>query len=93
MWYRAHTPAGTPDGQFIISPIGAYQQANGEIAIIANPNPNWMGSVINNLSWKAISFGMQWDYVQGGQILSYTAAKYMVGRGVGKDESFDLHFR
>lgn len=77
-----------PDGQFIISPIGAYQQAN-EIAIIANPNPNWMGSVISNLSWKAISFGMQWDYVQGGQILSYTAAS-MVGRGVGKDlESFD----
>jgi hypothetical protein len=32
---------------------------------------------------------MQWDYVQGGQTLSYTAAT-MVGRGVAKDlEEFD----
>jgi len=77
-----------PDGQPIITSTGSYQQAN-EIDIIANPNPNWMGSVISSLSWKALTFGMQWDYVQGGQILSYTAAA-MVGRGVGKDlETFD----
>jgi hypothetical protein len=32
---------------------------------------------------------MQWDYVNGGQIFSYTAAT-MVGRGVGRDlENFD----
>ena len=77
-----------PDGQAIITSTGSYQQAN-EIGIIANPNPNWMGSLLTSLSYKAISFGMQWDYVQGGQILSYTAAT-MVGRGVGKDlESFN----
>ncbi len=77
-----------PDGQLIINDAGNYKQAD-EIGVIANPNPNWLGSVITNLTWKSLSFGMQWDYVNGGQMLSYTAAT-MVGRGVAKDlENFD----
>lgn len=77
-----------PDGQLIINESGNYKQAN-EIAIIADPNPDWLGSVISNLSWKSLSFSFQIDYVHGGQIFSYTAAT-MVGRGVGKDlEDFD----
>jgi TonB-linked SusC/RagA family outer membrane protein len=77
-----------PDGQLIVSETGFYKQGVG-IAIIGDPNPNWMSTVISSLSWKNITFGMQWDYVQGGQTMSYTAAT-MVGRGVAKDlESFD----
>lgn len=78
----------SPDGQLIINDAGNYKQAD-EIGVIANPNPNWLGSVISSLTWKSLTFGMQWDYVNGGQMLSYTAAA-MVGRGVAKDlESFD----
>ncbi|MBA4053707.1 MAG: SusC/RagA family TonB-linked outer membrane protein, partial [Marivirga sp.] len=78
----------SPDGQLIVAESGSYKIAN-EIGIIADPNPNWLGSLITNLSWKSLSFGMQWDYVDGGQTLSYSAAT-MVGRGVAKDlESFD----
>jgi TonB-linked SusC/RagA family outer membrane protein len=78
----------TPDGQLIVNDQGDYKAAD-EIGIIANPNPDWLGSVISTLSWKGITFGMQWDYVHGGQTYSYTAAT-MVGRGVAKDlESFD----
>jgi TonB-linked SusC/RagA family outer membrane protein len=77
-----------PDGQLIVNNQGNWDIAS-DIGIIGNPNPNWLASVINSVSWKGITFGMQWDYVQGGQTLSYTAAT-MVGRGVGKDlESFD----
>ena len=77
-----------PDGQLIVNADGNWDIAS-DIGIIGNPNPNWLASVINSVSWKGISFGMQWDYVQGGQTLSYTAAT-MVGRGVAKDlESFD----
>ncbi|MBX2899747.1 MAG: SusC/RagA family TonB-linked outer membrane protein [Cyclobacteriaceae bacterium] len=77
-----------PDGQLIINESGNYKQAN-EIGIIADPNPDWLGSVISNLTWKSLSFSFQVDYVHGGQIFSYTAAT-MVGRGVGKDlENFD----
>jgi hypothetical protein len=77
-----------PAGQLIVTEAGGYKIAN-EIGIIADPNPDWLGSLITNLEFKGVSFGMQWDYVHGGQTLSYTAAT-MVGRGVAKDlESFD----
>jgi len=77
-----------PDGQRIITEAGSYKIGN-EIAIIGNPNPKWLGSLITSLAWKSLSFGMQWDYVSGGQTMSFTA-QTMVGRGVAKDlESFD----
>jgi TonB-linked SusC/RagA family outer membrane protein len=78
----------TPDGRYIIDENGNYKIAS-EIGIIANPNPKWIGSVITSLSWKGFSLGMQWDYVHGGQVFSFTAAT-MIGRGVSKDlEDFD----
>lgn len=78
----------SPDGQPIITEDGSYKQGN-DIAIIANPNPNWFGSAIVALRWKSLSFGMQWDYVDGGQTYSFTAAT-TIGRGVAKDlENFD----
>jgi TonB-linked SusC/RagA family outer membrane protein len=78
----------SPDGELIVNPQGDYKPAP-EIGIIADPNPDWMGSLITNISWKGLSFSMQWDYVHGGQTYSFTAAT-MVGRGVAKDlESFD----
>jgi TonB-linked SusC/RagA family outer membrane protein len=78
----------TSDGQNIIGDDGNYKIASGT-GIIADPNPNWLGSVISSLSWKGLSLGMQWDYVDGGQVFSYTGAT-MVGRGVAKDlEDFD----
>ncbi len=77
-----------PDGQLIVNTAGSYLPSN-NIGIIADPNPQWFGSGIVNLRWKAITFGMQWDYVAGGQVLSYTASA-LVGRGVGKAlEDFD----
>lgn len=77
-----------PDGQLIINASGDYKQAN-DIGIIADPNPEWLGSAMTNLSWKGITFGMMWDYVHGGQIYSFSAAT-MIGRGVAKDlENFD----
>jgi len=78
----------SPDGQPVITSTGNYKEGN-DLAIIADPNPNWFGSAIVNLQWKSLSFGMQWDYVDGGQTYSYTAAT-TIGRGVAKDlEDFD----
>ncbi len=78
----------SPDGELIVNAQGDYKAAD-EIGIIANPNPDWLGSIISTLSWKGLTFGMQWDYVHGGQTYSYTAAT-TVGRGVSKDlENFD----
>lgn len=78
----------SPDGDLIVNAQGDYQAAP-EIGIIADPNPDWLGSAITTVNWKGFTFGMQWDYVHGGQTYSFTAAT-MVGRGVSKDlESFD----
>jgi TonB-linked SusC/RagA family outer membrane protein len=77
-----------PTGELIVNAQGDYKAAD-EIGIIANPNPDWLGSAITMVTWKNFSFGMQWDYVHGGQTYSFTAAT-MVGRGVAKDlEAFD----
>lgn len=78
----------SPSGELIVNDAGSYLPSN-NIGIIADPNPQWFGSGIVNLRWKALTFGMQWDYVAGGQVLSYTASA-LVGRGVGKAlENFD----
>jgi outer membrane receptor protein involved in Fe transport len=77
-----------PTGELIVNAQGDYKAAD-EIGIIADPNPEWLGSAITSVTWKGFNFGMQWDYVHGGQTYSFTAAT-MVGRGVAKDlESFD----
>lgn len=78
----------SPDGQLIVNESGDYKQAN-DIGVIADPNPEWLGSAMLNITWKGLTFGMQWDYVHRGQIYSYTAAT-MIARGVAKElESFD----
>lgn len=80
--------ARSPDGQLIVNDAGSYKTAD-NIGIIANPNPDWMGSVINTVSWKSLSLSFQWDMVYGGQMYSFTA-QTMVGRGTSKDlENFD----
>ncbi|MEZ4971905.1 MAG: SusC/RagA family TonB-linked outer membrane protein [Cyclobacteriaceae bacterium] len=70
----------TANGDYAISP---------EIGIIGNPNPQWLGSLINDVTWKGITFSFQWDYVQGGDTYSFSAAT-MVARGTAKElEDFD----
>ncbi len=78
----------TADGQFLIDENGNYSVSE-DLAVIGNPNPKWLGSLINDVTWKGITLGFQWDYVQGGDVFSYTAAAF-VGRGVAKElEDFD----
>jgi TonB-linked SusC/RagA family outer membrane protein len=78
----------SPAGELIVNAQGDYKRSD-DIGIIADPNPDWLGSAIIGLSWKAFTFGMQWDYVHGGQTYSFSAAT-LVGRGVSRDlQSFD----
>jgi len=76
------------DGQFLINENGDYSVSN-DIQIIGNPNPKWLGSMINDVTWKGITFSFQWDYVQGGDVYSATATTG-IGRGIAKElQSFD----
>ncbi len=76
-----------PTGLRIVDGNGNYITSN-EIGIVGDPNPDFKMTGISTLSFKGISFRMQWDYSQGGDMLSYTSGT-VVGRGLSKDTDFD----
>jgi len=71
------------NGEPIITPNGDYKQTS-EIQIIGDPNPNFMLSGFTDITFKGITLSAQLDYVDGGQIFSYSAGT-LVGRGVAKE--------
>ena len=56
--------------------------------IIGDPNPDWFTTVNTGLTWKNLSFNMQWEYQKGGDILATTVGA-LVGRGLVEDTDFD----
>lgn len=71
----------------IVDPNGNYL-ADPQIGIIGNPNPKYKLTGISTLSYKGISFRMQWDYTYGGDMLSLTTAS-LLARGLTKETDFD----
>ncbi len=67
------------DGYYITDP---------EIGIIGDPNPKYKLTGISTLSYKQLSFRMQWDYTVGGDMLSLTTAS-LLARGLTKETDFD----
>ena len=76
-----------PTGQRIVDNNGNYLSSNA-LGIIGDPNPDFKLTGISTLSYKGISFRMQWDYTQGGDMLAYTPGT-VIGRGLTKDTDFD----
>lgn len=76
-----------PTGQRIVDGNGNYIPSS-EIGILGDPNPDFKLTGISTLSFKGITFRMQWDYTQGGDMLSYTSG-WLPGRGLTKDTDFD----
>ncbi|MEY2901521.1 MAG: hypothetical protein RLY89_627 [Bacteroidota bacterium] len=74
-------------GQRIVSATGDYISSQ-EIGIIGDPTPNYKLTGISNLSYKGISFRMQWEYTNGGDMYSSTT-RSLIARGVTKDTEFD----
>jgi outer membrane receptor protein involved in Fe transport len=79
------TKPGT--GQLVVDGVGNYLSST-EIGIIGNPNPKFKTSVTNNVSYKGISFRMQWDYTHRGDIYSNTI-RTLYARGLTKDTEMD----
>ncbi|RMB62806.1 SusC/RagA family TonB-linked outer membrane protein [Dokdonia sinensis] len=75
------------NGQPIVASDGNYL-ANNDNTIIADPNADWRGTVINEFSWKGLSFQFQLEYQHGGDIYSTTAAA-LLSRGLTTDTDFD----
>ncbi|MEO6454658.1 MAG: SusC/RagA family TonB-linked outer membrane protein [Ginsengibacter sp.] len=62
--------------------------ATTDISIIGDPNPDYKLTGISTLSYKSLSFRMQWDFTKGGDIYS-TTVRALLARGVTKDLDFD----
>jgi hypothetical protein len=77
----------TPTGKRIVDNNGNYVSSN-QLGIVGDPNPDFKLTGISTLSYKGISFRMQWDYTQGGDMLAYTPGT-VVGRGLSADTDFD----
>ena len=71
------------NGQRVIDANGDYKLTP-QIEIIADPNPDFMLSGFTDISYKGLTLSAQTDFVQGGQIYSFSAGT-LVGRGVAKE--------
>jgi hypothetical protein len=76
-------------GQLVVDGNGNYLGST-DIRVIGDPNPDFKAAFINNLSYKGLSFRMQWDYTQGGDIYS-TTIRSLYARGLTKDTDVDRY--
>ncbi|MES3018076.1 MAG: SusC/RagA family TonB-linked outer membrane protein [Bacteroidota bacterium] len=84
------TPAGLPQTERGVQddPLNPTPQraANGQPTgavlrkVIGNPNPDWNGSLVNEISYKKVGFRFQFDTEQGGE---RWAADWRTAQGVG----------
>ncbi len=70
----------TDAGELIVGADGNYVQA-AEDGVIGDPNPDWVGNIINTLTYKNFSFRFQFNYQQGGDVYSSTIST-LLGRGL-----------
>ena len=73
------------DGNFLVDDGGDYVttevDANGNVPIIGNPNPDFVMNVINSFSYKNWNLGFQISHIKGGDIVSNTIGT-LLGRGL-----------
>lgn len=74
-------------GELLVSSIGEYVPGS-TLEVIGNPQPNFQANWINNFSWKGLSMGFQWQYIDGGDIWTSTVAA-LLARGNTTDTDFD----
>ena len=71
-------------GNILVNPQTAKPIAASTSGPIGNPNPAFMAGISNTLSFKKFTFGVLFDWKQGGAIYSTNVGEAMA-RGVSKD--------
>ncbi len=74
-------------GNLLVDAQGGYIE-DPTISVIGDPNPNYTANWINNISWKGLSFGFQWQYIDGGSLYSSTV-QALLARGNTVDTDVD----
>lgn len=83
VFYGGRVLRDAATNQMIVGNDG-YYAPDPEDGIIGDPNPDWISNLINTLSFKNFTFGLQLDYVYGGDVYSSTIAT-LLGRGLIKE--------
>jgi TonB-linked SusC/RagA family outer membrane protein len=65
----------TTGARLINSGTGVYATTIAN-QILANPNPDYILGVSNTFRYKTLSLGFTFNFIKGGQVLSFTAASY-----------------
>lgn len=78
---KNNMPVVDDNGWYVVDPVPG---------IIGDPNPDYRLVAINTLTYRGVSFRMQWDYTRGGDIFS-TTINTLLGRGLSKDTDFDRY--
>ncbi|WP_201983127.1 SusC/RagA family TonB-linked outer membrane protein [Hymenobacter rubidus] len=81
---QGSAPLRDPNGELYVNPITGRLIPNPTPQIIANPNPDFLMSFINQFTYKGLTLNMLVDYRKGGQLYSSTLQEEL-GRGVTKD--------
>ncbi|MCB9320898.1 MAG: SusC/RagA family TonB-linked outer membrane protein [Lewinellaceae bacterium] len=76
-------------GNLVVNNVGTYQ-SSADNGIIGDPNPAFQANWINNVSWKGLSFGFQWQYIDKGDIYSSTV-QALLARGNTSDTDVDRY--
>ena len=72
------------NGNYVVGTDGNYV-VNNDLTEIGDPNADWRSTVINEVSYKNITFGFQFEFQKGGDIYSNTA-NALTSRGVIKSD-------
>lgn len=72
------------EGNFLINRATGLVVADIENGIIGDPNPDFRVGLINTFTYKNLSLRAQFDWKEGGDIIS-TSIAALLGRGVTKD--------
>ncbi|SEJ36617.1 TonB-linked outer membrane protein, SusC/RagA family [Dyadobacter sp. SG02] len=81
--YRARY-ARDEEGNILVNPQTAKPISASTSGVVGNPNPDFVAGISNTLSWKKFTFGVLFDWKQGGSIYSSNVGEAMA-RGVSKD--------
>jgi outer membrane receptor protein involved in Fe transport len=78
---------GEGTDELLVNNVGSYVTGS-EIDVIGDPNPNYSANWINDFTYKGLSFGFHWQYIDGGDIYSQTNAA-LLARGNTSDTDVD----
>jgi TonB-linked SusC/RagA family outer membrane protein len=61
-----------PETGAIVFDANNYPKIGTEEKVIGNPNPDWIGSITNSISYKGFSFSFMFDHTEGGDVWNGT---------------------